>query len=332
MPNVKVSAFSGRPLLDIASYARRGPGHGDRLSPAELAHISRTVRRVPEAVVKVLPLHSSKLGQVGRHADYIGRNGKLELETDDGRKLGGKRVGSELIEDWDLDLEEHRRTQDLVAGDGRNPPKLVHKLMFSMPPGTPPQGVLAATRNFLREEFGLKHRYAFVLHTDEPHPHVHAMVKAVREDGVRLHITKATLRGWRQEFARHLRGQGIEANATERAVRGGDRVSKKDGIYRAAQRGGSRHMRARVEAMAATLQKRFPETESDAARLAETRNQVNLGWQRLKSILLREGIADLATKVGWFVEQMPRASTENEQIRARLLGLTQDPRVENRSR
>ena len=33
----------------------------------------------------------------------------------------------------------------------------------------------------LRDEFGLTHRYAMALHTDEPHPHVHVLVKAVSE-------------------------------------------------------------------------------------------------------------------------------------------------------
>ena len=64
--------------------------------------------------------------------------------------------------------------------------------MFSMPPGTPPDKVLAAVKNFAREEFGLKHRYAMVLHTDEPHPHVHMVVKAMSERGVRLAETVPT--------------------------------------------------------------------------------------------------------------------------------------------
>ena len=105
--------------------------------------------------------------------------------------------------------------------------------MFSMPPGTPPAKVLAAVRNFAREEFALQHRYAFVLHTDEPHPHVHLVLKAVSEQGVRLNIRKATLRHWRSEFARNLRLLGVSANATERAVRGEGRVNKIDGIDRA---------------------------------------------------------------------------------------------------
>lgn len=36
------------------------------------------------------------------------------------------------------------------------------------------------------------------------------------EQGERLNPSPATLREWRREFARRLREQGIEANATER--------------------------------------------------------------------------------------------------------------------
>src|SRR6185437_8263998 len=120
-----------------------------------------------------------------------------------------------LLEEWNLDLEEVRRRADLGPRKDRRPPKLVHKILFSMPPGTPPEKVLAAVKNFAREEFGLTHRYAMVLHTDEPHPHVHMVLKAVSEQGVRLNIKKATLRYWRSEFARNLRLLGVEANATE---------------------------------------------------------------------------------------------------------------------
>jgi hypothetical protein len=129
-------------------------------------------------------------------------------------------MGKALLDDWDLDIDDVRRQATLAATKGRKPPKLVHKLMFSMPPGTPPDKVLGAVRNFAREEFWGQHRYAFALHTDEAHPHVHLVLKAVSEQGVRLNIKKATLRHWRSEFARNLRLLGVEANATERAVRG----------------------------------------------------------------------------------------------------------------
>ena len=58
--------------------------------------------------------------------------------------------------------------------------------------------MLTAGKNFAWEDFGLKHRYAMVLHTDEPHPHVHLVVRAMGYDGQRLNIRKATLREWRR--------------------------------------------------------------------------------------------------------------------------------------
>jgi type IV secretory pathway VirD2 relaxase len=142
--------------------------------------------------------------------------------------------------------------------------------IFSMPAGTPPEKVLAAVKNVAREEFGAKHRYAMVLHTDEPHPHVHLVVRAMGYDGQRLNIRKATLREWRREFARHLRELGVAANATERVVRGKNRPRKTDGIYRAAERGASTHWRQRAEAVARGFGREEP-TEPGKAQLLETR-------------------------------------------------------------
>lgn len=325
MPNLNVSLLEGRPILDLRSYARRGPGHRDRLSPAEIAHISRTVRRVPEAVVKVLPRDSNNFASISRHVGYIGRYGDLELETDDGERLSGKGIGRQLLEDWDLDLDERRRQTHLAAALGRKPPKLVHKLMFSMPPGTPAERVLAAARNFLREEFALKHRYAFVLHTDEPHPHVHAVVKAVSEQGVRLNIRKTTLREWRQEFARHLREQGIEANATERALRGASEPYKLDGIYRAARRGASTHMRDRTEAVAGELRKGVLKIESGRSKLLRTRDEVVRGWRVASELLASSGQLELAGQITRFVEQMRPPHTEKELIAEALLQRVHQP-------
>ena len=163
MPKLRISSLEGRPLLDVASYARRGPERRDRLSPEEVALIGRTVHRTPEVMVKVLSKDSNNLRAVARHLNYIGRHGGLQLETDDGDRLQRRDAGQSLVEDWDLDLDENRRDSALSAGRGRAP-KLVHKIMLSMPPGTPAKGVREAARNFAREGFALKHRYALVLH------------------------------------------------------------------------------------------------------------------------------------------------------------------------
>jgi hypothetical protein len=300
--------------LDIASYARRGPGRRDHLSQEEIGIIDRTSRRTPEVMVKVLSRGGQGLEAIGRHLGYLNRGGEVDIETDDGQRLSGTGVEQELLKDWDLDLEEHRRKVDLESWSTRSPPKLAHKLMFSMPAGTPPDKVLAAVKNFAREEFGLKHRYAMVLHTDEPHPHVHMVVKAVSEQGVRLNIRKATLRDWRRGFARHLRTLGVAANATDRGVRGESQSPKLDGIYRAERRGESRHSRVRNEAVAAELSKGGLRVEVGKARLLETRRDVERGWLAVSDILVAEGRPGLAVQVRRFTTQMPPPRTDRESI------------------
>ena len=280
-------------LFDPFSYARPGPGRRDRLTPAEVEQIARTVRRTPEVMVKVLPKGAQTAGAVRKHLDYVDRKGELELETDHGERLRGREAGEQLVEDWDLNLESDRRGVGL-ASTRRGSAKLVHKIMLSMPPGTPAKGVLEAARNFAREEFALKHRYALVLHTDEPHPHVHLVVKAVSEQGVRLNIKKATLRAWRHEFARYLRQQGIAANATERAVRGETRTHKADSVYRAMLRGDSTQVRKRAEAVANELVAGCVRIESGKSRLTETRRAVERDWRRTINILQTQGRSDLA--------------------------------------
>lgn len=318
MPKRLVDVRDGIALFDLVSYGRGGPGRSYGLSSGQIEQIVRTVGRTPEVVVKVLPKDSNNARSIQRHIDYIGRRGDLDLETDDGTQLQGKGVGRELLSDWDLDLETHGRESEFAKTRGRPAPKLVHKLMFSMPPGTPPQGVFTAVRNFAREEFALKHRYAMVLHTDEPHPHVHMVVKAVSEQGERLNIRKATLREWRREFARHLRAQGIAANATERFVRGETEPHKLDGIYRAALRGDSTHTRARAEAVAADLLNGNFRVEPGKSTLVETRKEVERGWRAVRDILLSEGQPELAAKIRQYVDQMPPIRTEREWVAAGL--------------
>lgn len=327
MPRQLVN-FRSEPLLDIASYGRRGPGRRDRLPTGEVDRIARTVRRTPEVMIKVLSRGRQDLKAVRRHLDYLRdrEEGELAIETDDGEQLTGPGVARNLTEDWNLDLQEHRQRSDL-DGRGRHSTKLVHKLMFSMPAGTPPQKVLEAVKNFAREEFALKHRYAMVLHTDEPHPHVHMVVRAVSEQGERLHIRKATLRGWRQEFARHLRELGVPANATERAVRGENRSPKLDGIYRAAQRGKSWRIRSRVEEVGREILGGRLRNEPGKETLIETRKAIETGWWAISEILISQGREELAKEIKQFVGRMSRPRTDREMIAEELRKHHRDARA-----
>lgn len=310
MARPRIDLGAAHPLLNVASYARRGPGERLQLSQEEIQLLSRTVRRTPEVMVKVLTRGGKDLKAVGRHLSYLSREGEVEIETDDGRHLRGERVEQELVEDWDLDLEAARRTKHLSPRPGIVRPKLVHKVVLSMPAGTPADGLLRAARTFARETFGAKHRYVMALHTDEPHPHVHMVVKAVSEEGVRLNIRKATLREWRRDFARHLRAQGIAANATDRAVRGATRPKLSDGMYRALQRDASRRNLDIEEA--AGLKRSDASEASGRASLVRTRSEVERGWLAAAGFLDHVGQQDLAWCVRRFVEALPPVRTDQE--------------------
>ncbi len=306
-----------KPLLDIASYGRRGPGHQPALSRAEIEHASRTVRGVPEVMIKVSGGARTIRG-VASHMEYL--ETRADLETDEGGVLTEKGLARELLKDWDLEIDERRRHTQRGIGSGRRPPKLVHNLVFSMPKGTPSDKLQRAVRKFAMEKFGAQHRYAMALHTDQGHPHVHVVVKAMSEQGERLNIYKATLREWRRDFAGYLRELGVEANATERAVRGSQFQSRKAGIYQAARRGDSTFMRERAESVAKGLRGGHLPHEEGKRTLLQTRADVRRGWLAFAEIAAREGMHEIADQVRQGLERMPPVRTDREWSAARILG------------
>jgi hypothetical protein len=287
--------------------------HPVRLSPEQIEQIERIVHLVPEVIVRVSSPQSNDFGAVRKHLDHIARRGELGLETDFGEVVRGRSVGRRLMEELDLDLEEYRRRFELTVPSRRRLPKLVHKIVLSMPQGTPPGGLLAAARGFLREEFGIEHRYAFVLHADRAHPYVSVVVKAMSEHGVRLNIKKPTLRRWRLEFARHLRDQNIVANATSRAMRGEISESKPKAIYHTERRGASTRPRRREE----------------PGKLVATRKALEQRWRAIRASLIGQGRQDLAKEVGRFLDAMPPLGTGREQRARPLSPSVLDGRLEN---
>jgi len=210
-------------------------------------------------------------GAVAAHLGYISRKGELTIETDEGDRVASRDAQKALLRDWHLELSAG---QYRAPRDGRSTArgaKLVHNIVFSMPSPTPPEKVLAAARKFAREKFALQHRYAMVLHTDQPNPHVHMVVKAESEEGRRLHIDKALLRTWREDFAQLMREQGIAANATPRVARGRNAGKTPDAIYRAQRRGKSTRVRDRVTKIAKELMQTGTFHDPARTRLIETR-------------------------------------------------------------
>ena len=305
----------GRPMLDILSLGRVSPS--GRFTPAQIEQIQRTVRRVPEVMVKVTG-GGTKAGAVAAHFAYISRKGELTIETDEGDRIADREAQKALIRDWHLELSTG---QYRAPRDGRvtaRKAKLVHNIVFSMPSPTPPDKVLSAARKFAREKFALQHRYAMVLHTDQQHPHVHMVVKAESEEGQRLHIDKAMLRTWREDFARLMREQGIAANATPRAVRGRNKGKRRDAIFRAQHRGASNVVRERVTAVAKQLVQTGSFNDPARNKLLDTRKAVVGSWLQIAEKLDLQGEITLAADVRYFARRLPPVMTDAEALAVEL--------------
>jgi hypothetical protein len=307
-----INLSSQAPLLNIVSYGRGF----HPLTPAQRSQITRTVRGFPEVVVKVSGGARSVAG-VDQHVGYIGREGDLELETDMGARVRGRDAHRQVIAGWLLSVDALPR-QTTRRPPVRKPPKLVHNLIFSMPPGRPSEKVLKAVQRLALNEWQLKHRYAMAMHTDDRHPHVHVVLKAISEEGERLNIKKATLRHWRSQFAVNLRELGVAANATERAVRGETKTRKRDSIYRAAQRGMSTHMRARWSQAFRSLPESAPVEQPGGKKLRRTRNEVLEGWRQVAANLRANGDHEVADQIKIFLGGMSPPLTELERFTERL--------------
>ena len=328
----RVSLPSGGRLseLDLVSYGRRGRHTPLQFGPEHLEQIGRTVSGVPEVMVKVSG-GGKNADAVQAHFAYIDRHGKLEVLTDEGEKLHGKDVAAYLVDDWNLDAGKGQYRPGPKAGETDRRPKQVHNIVFSMPAGTPPEKLLAATQKFAREKFALQHRYAMVLHTDQGHPHVHLVVRAQGENGERLYIRKATLREWRENFAGYLRELGVAANATPAALRGKPKDWKKDGIYRALKRGQSTFMRHKVERVAEELQHGRLASEAGKAKLLATRDRVVEDWSATAASLRAQGHESLARGIEAYVRRMSGVATEKELVAKGLLTQVADQRARVRS-
>ena len=201
---------------------------GRRQSPAKplkagsgLTNLKSAALKHPEVMVKIPRRRSGSskgIAGVRNHLDYVSRNGEVRIETNDGEKLNGKRAVRGLVADWKrLGIAEHTKHKEAL------------NIVLSMPPGTPPEAVLNAARNFAAEQFD-GHKYAFGLHHESdkegepPHPHVHLCVLVRNQFGERLNPRKNDLFEWRVRFAEKLRDEGVLCAATKRVHRG--RVQK----------------------------------------------------------------------------------------------------------
>ena len=308
----------GTASFDIASYGRGGPKMPGRFSVAQIAHISRTISRTPEVMVKVTGGGKSR-GAVAAHFGYISRRGDLEIETDQGERIKRPEQRKQLLDSWHLELIAGQYRGQKEDGWAPRPTKLVHNIVLSMPAPTPADKVLAAARKFAREKFA-QHRYAMVLHTDQKHPHVHLVVKAENELGRRLHIDKQRLREWREDFARLMREQGIAANATPRSIRGENKRNPREGIFKAQQYGTSTALNDRVVGIAQELSRTRTIADPARDRLLKTRSALVSAWMKAADVLDAQGEIILAGDVRYFASHLPPVLTDRQRLAAQIIG------------
>lgn len=180
--------------------------------------ITRTIKRAPEVMVKITSKKGAGQGMLAiiNHLSYISRNGKLELETDQGEILDGKGDLKAFLIDW-----QTGSNGSAISNEGVTGKRDAINIMFSMPAGTPAKEVKDSVRAVLEEEIGGKFSYVFALHEDTDHAHVHVCIKRTPiARGPLFALRKNDLARWRERFATHLRERGIEANATPRRTRG----------------------------------------------------------------------------------------------------------------
>lgn len=202
----------------FAGAVKRKSNNTKKLRSGNLrSKATRTAGGSSEVMVKITGFGKGA-AHVKAHLDYITRNGKLEMENEQGETFLGKDDVKRLFGDWATDIESKDISRG-AKGRHREQRDTMH-MMLSMPESTNPEDVRKAVRAFTKEAFSKNYEYVFALHTDQAHPHCHVTVKCLGFDGKRLNPRKADIQEWREVFAVKLREQGVDAEATPRQSRG----------------------------------------------------------------------------------------------------------------
>lgn len=168
--------------------------------------VTKPAKTDKDGKVIVVNLRSESI-RVVSHIDYISRNGKIELETNEGQVLGGKSAAVQLAAEW---LVKH--DEDCQNDDATDRTRVTSSMVFSMPDQVNAERVKDAVRSLTEDEFGGRHDYVMAMHTDTKHPDVHLTVRTVGHDGIKLNLRN----GFASEGLKRKR-----LRATQEALRAG---------------------------------------------------------------------------------------------------------------
>jgi hypothetical protein len=197
----------------LFAHAKRGPRHpsgGVRIptSDAVRREVRLAAKRAPQVMVKVTG-GGRGMAVIRAHMNYIDREGDGLIDQG-GERHQGCEARREIARQW---------AREGTPIPERSDRREAFNIMWSMPAGTDSRKLLAAVQALAARQFA-GHKYVMALHTHQANPHVHLLVRAESDLGVRLNPRKADLHEWRMEFAAELRQRGIAAAASRQAARG----------------------------------------------------------------------------------------------------------------
>ena len=200
----------GRMLFARATPGPRHPGRGVRIPTSDVVRreVRLVVKRAPQVMVKVTG-GGRGMAVIQAHMNYIDREGDGLIDQA-GERHQGCEARREIARQW---------AREGTPIPERSDRREAFNIMWSMPAGTDARKLLAAVQALAARQFA-GHKYVLALHTHQANPHVHLLVRAESDLGVRLNPRKADLHGWRMEFAAALRERGIAAAASRQAARG----------------------------------------------------------------------------------------------------------------
>jgi len=200
----------GRMLFARAKPGPRHPGRGVPIPTADVVRreVRLAVRRAPQVMVKVTG-GGRGMAVIRAHMNYIDREGNGLIDQG-GERHQGRDARREIARQW---------AREGTPIPERSDRREAFNITWSMPAGTDSKKLLAAVQALAARRFA-GHKYVMALHTHQANPHVHLLVRAESDLGVRLNPRKVDLHEWRMEFAAELRQRGVEAAASRQATRG----------------------------------------------------------------------------------------------------------------
>ncbi|MBA8904128.1 LPD7 domain-containing protein [Phyllobacterium sp. P30BS-XVII] len=220
----------------------RGFAHGVEGTARYLTQMTRGGTR---------PVQSMRLSRDGGFADAT--------------TLIGHEANLKEAKDWKRDLRS-REQRDVAH------------IILSAKPGTDKDAFLDAARAMLAREFA-GHQYAFALHEDKQHIHVHAVVKMKAQTGERLDPKIQDLQRYRETLAEEARERHIPMDALSRFERSNPPAYKLKDIRRVERGVAPESVRRRVDAVRSGTP-HIPTREEGKKRA----NEVLQGWRAVEAI------------------------------------------------